>query len=316
MGTMGAKLSIDGGKTWITERDLSVLINKQNLHWVRKLQNIPAEARDSKGRLYQCAKDGTRVTISDNLGKNWLAMEKLDKTDDERRVVKYSFPRIDTSGGGIRLVRDGKAYYPDLNGQLREEQEIRTLAHGIDICEEVLVIADKPYVLAQNGIYTSNNRGKNWTGVYHRLGQPLVSFGFRMFGDQKGNLYVNKNNSGGIVHAYSSKDEGNSWNKMLFGFTEKEIGDRRMAIFSMRGNAFYFIVDGAGGKPCALYKSDDGVSHRLLLTFDRETIPTYIFSIIDFANQQIAVLGDRKLYLSSDDGLTWKTIGAKELNLH
>jgi hypothetical protein len=306
-GTMGWLLGTDGGRSWTTfptsgsaaaatsDDSIEAWAKTHALEWARRPDSIPAI--DRKGRRYACSKDRMHVDISDDDGESWQPTEPLDK-----------------SKPGSQNVANGISMIIDINGReraLRDGAEIRA-AGELDQCSRVTMIADIPYVLADSGIYRSEDRGLHWIGNYHFLGRFPVDA--RLFGDSHGTLYVNQRwvwrSGDDHLRLYRSTDQGATWEKMTFNFAATDL-TRDLALLRIRDDTLYFALRSDERGLVSLCRSRDGKTAMRLLDFDRSDFPqTSGLDFFDIGSKgEWAVLSMRSLFLSDDEGKSWRLIG-------
>ena len=316
-GTMGAMLSMDSGRRWTSPLASAAgssmaypvgdaierLSESRGLDWAK--DSMSRVAIDRQGRRYACAKNRMGVEISDDDGRSWMSTQPLDKSDP-----------------GTQTVADGVATIVDINGRrrpLRNTAELRA-AGDRDECTGVTLIGDVPYVLARAGVYHSEDRGLHWIGHYHFLGgftgyYPRGAGG--LFGDGNGTLYVNHERAwqGGDGHlrVYRSMDQGETWQAMTFNFAASDLaGD--MMLLRIRDDVLYFAMRSGDSGHVSLCRSVDGRTATRLLDFDRGDFPRAGVNFMDIGPRgELAVLGPQNLFLSEDQGRSWRLIDREAL---
>jgi photosystem II stability/assembly factor-like uncharacterized protein len=286
-GSMGAMLSVDGGKTWTSpvralggapdDPSLSVqqMAKKRNLTWPGLQWPFGVRsAVDDQGRIYRCSRNNVSVEYSDNHGKDWIRAIVL--TDN---VEESAYP-----------------------------------------CHIVSMVANVPYVLSDRSIYWSEDRGQHWKRNHHALDVPRGSDPLRLiklFGDSNGVLYVNHKlpwtQTDQYIKIQRSKDQGASWEPLFFNLPrEQAIGT--VVLLQIHKDALYFVTQAGLREPTSLYRSTDARTATKLLDIPSAPLLYVGLRFFDIGpHGELAVVGNQSLFVSKDQGKTWKTIGKDTL---
>lgn len=292
-GSMGAMLSVDGGKTWSPpmrapggapdDPSLSVqqMAKRRNLTWPGLQWPFGVRsAVDDQGRIYRCSRKAPGVEYSDNHGKDWMTTDLLGDQRVKQSVVKQS------------------------------------VEESPDPCGIVSVVANVPYILTGQSIYWSEDRGQHWKRIHHTLDAlyaPEAVRQIRLFGDSNGVLYINHQLSltqqDRHIKIQRSKDQGATWEPLFFDLPkEQAIGT--LVLLRIHKDALYFAAQARqGDKPISLYRSTDARTTTKLLDIPSSSLLYTGLRFFDIGpHGELAVVGPQSLFVSNDQGKTWKTI--------
>jgi hypothetical protein len=311
-GTMGSMLSVDGGQSWTppagtrgwyesrtAAESVEQLAKEHHLTWPRLPgHDMPGSVVDAHGRSYRCSTDHVRIEYSDNLGADWIIAERL------------------TSEAGRVLIRGGVTMISDKSGNYRvarSQHDLVPMGFGSDQCSRVIMVADTPYVLGRDRIYRSDDRGQHWVENYHSFGRGTGYYG-ALLGDSKGVLYINDVGplvrSDGRIKIHRSKDRAATWEAVFFDLpAEQATGD--VELMRVDGDALYIATQAnVAYAPVSVYRSTDGRTAIKLLDIPDTTLHYLGLKFLDIGPQgELAAVGGQRLFLSTDRGKTWKTIG-------
>jgi len=280
-GNMGAMLSMDWGESWTP---------------------VSRQAAGS----YSGPREWNPIGhISEEYLLSWTRPLRPAPQGVDRKGRHYRC-NADASGVEIREAR-GEEWLPAASIAAAGEPKP-------GLCLDILVVKGIPNVLTPSAVLQGLDGRKRWQS--RPLGQERVVYsGSRLLADDRGQLYIKAVPAMLEGSILSSRDQGATWEEARFGRDGEAPG-----LLRIQRNTLYFWTASPGEEgrvQLKLYQSHDGVSSELLLEgIERPSIVWTEFSpdILDIGPQgELAIVADRVLYLSTNQGESWERVSYSEM---